>query len=119
VAEPERLAAFDLVDHSEPLCTGDDTGWEVDIPYPADVDVAVGGWNATLQGVMARARILPNRACIAQLFGSSGAYASSPPSVFVPRSASGASGGSGGHVRTFDVSVLSARTRYPLRCHPR
>jgi hypothetical protein len=113
------MANFDLVDRTEPLCTGDDTGWEVDVPYPAEVEVAVGGWSATLQGVMARARVMPNRACIDRLFGSSGAYASSPPGAFAPRLVAAPAGGGAGHPRTFDVSVLSARTRFPLRCHPR
>jgi len=119
LGEPERMANFDLVDRTEPLCTGDDTGWEVDVPYPAEVEVAVGGWSATLQGVMARARVMPNRACIDRLFGSSGAYASSPPGAFAPRLVAAPAGGGAGHPRTFDVSVLSARTRFPLRCHPR
>jgi len=119
LGEPERLANFDVVDRVEPFCTGDDSGWEVDVPYPAEVEVAVGGWSATLQAVMARARVLPNRACIDRISGSSGAYASSPSSALVARPTTPTSPATTGHVRTLDVSVLSARARFPLRCHPR
>ena len=124
LSEPERLASFESQpDRATPFCTGDDSGWEVDAPYPAEVELTVGGWTATLQGVMARARLLPNRACIDQLSGASGAYASSPPSVFASRLGAPSSGSNiaanVARVRTLDVSVLSARTRFPLRCHPR
>jgi hypothetical protein len=118
LGEPERLANFDVVDRVEPFCTGDDIGWEVDVPYPAEVEVAVGAWTATLQAVMARARVLPNRACIDRISGSSGAYASSPPSAFVARPAT-PTPATAAHVRTVDVSVLSSRARFPLRCRPR
>jgi len=119
LSEPERLASFDVVDRMEPFCTGDDSGWEVDVPYPVEVDVAIGGWTATLQAVMARARVLPNRACIDRISGSSGAYAASPPSAFVARPTTPTSPASAAHVRTLDVTVLSSRARFPLRCHPR
>jgi hypothetical protein len=117
--EPERLATFDAIDHAAALCTGDDAGWEVDLPYAADVEVALAGWSAPLQGVMARARILPNRACIARLSGSSGAYASSPPAALLSRGGLAPALAATGHTRTLDVSLLTARTRFPLRCHAR
>jgi hypothetical protein len=119
VGEPERLATFDAIDHADALCTGDDAGWEVDLPYGADVEISLTGWSAPLQGVMARARILPNRACVERLSGSSGAYASSPPTALSLRGVLAPAVAASGHTRTLDVSLLTARTRFPLRCHPR
>jgi hypothetical protein len=133
VGEPEKLTPADLSDRTAPLCTGDDAGWEVELPYPGEVEVHLGRqerqdgkptptsggpaeWHAVLQSPMGRMRVLPDRACVDRISGSAGAYASAAPAAFLSRSPEPSSGNAP-RVRTVDVSVLSARIRFPLRCH--
>jgi hypothetical protein len=61
---------------------------------------------------MARMRLSPERACVERVLGSADAYASSAPET--PSGALRvATNGAG---RSVDVSLLSARTRFLLRC---
>jgi hypothetical protein len=72
--DPEPLAPVDLSDRTVVACSGDDTGWEVQTPFPGVVDVraSAGGddWSARLQGPMARLRLTPTGACVDRVFGS-------------------------------------------------
>jgi hypothetical protein len=113
VGDPQPLAPIDLSDRTVSVCAGDDAGWQIDLPYPGAVRLHAGaGWSSSLQGVMARMRLSPERACVERVLGSADAYASSAPET--PSGAFRvATNGAG---RSVDVSLLSARTRFLLRC---
>jgi len=117
VGEPERLAPADFSDRTVSLCTGDDTGWELDAPYSADVRIHIGpAWETTLKSALARMRVTRDRACVKMAFGSVDAYgASAAEALWMPRRSAVPSA----NYRTIDVSVLSAKTRYALRCGKR
>ena len=117
--DPELLAPFDLSDRTVAACTGDDGGWEVEVSYPAAIDVHVrAGWSSRLQGAVARLRISRTGACLDRLFGSAASYG--------PRDMDGIWGGTGrpppertpedASARTFGLSVLVESSRVPLRC---
>ncbi len=118
--DPEMLAPFDLSDRTVAACTGDDGGWEVEVSYPAAIDVRVRtGWSSRLQGAVARLRISRTGACLDRLFGSTASYGRHDldtlwgvhgrptPERTSPEDAS---------ARTFGVSVLVENARVPLRC---
>jgi hypothetical protein len=114
LGDPEPLAPVDLSDRRVTACTGDDAGWSVDLPYPAVVRVqATPAIDAVMGAPLARLRVSREKACVERLMGSlegttpvaTGRGVTLP---LAPRRGSDA--------RTIDVSVLSARVRYPLRC---
>ena len=73
--DPEMLAPFDLSDRTVAACTGDDGGWEVELSYPASIDVRVrAGWSSRLQGAVARLRLSRTGACVDRVFGSAASY---------------------------------------------
>jgi hypothetical protein len=113
VGDPQPLAPVDLSDRAVSLCTGDDAGWQLELPYPGAVRLHMGaGWSSSLQGAMARMRLAPERACVERVLGSADAYASSAPET--PAGAMRVA--TGGPARSMEVSLLSARSRFLLRC---
>jgi hypothetical protein len=112
IATPEPLAPVDLSDRTVSLCTGDDAGWEVDLPYPGTVRLRIGaGWTATLEGPVARMRLSRQRACVERVLGAVDSYASAPAEAltkWIPRARE--------QVHMIDASIFAARTRYALRC---
>jgi hypothetical protein len=114
VGDPELLAPTDLSDRDVALCTGDDGGWVVDVPYPGAVRIhgAAGTEASSLQSVGARVRLTRDRACVERLVGATDA-----------RPDAGAPASSAGHgradARSLDVTVLVGRGRYALRCSKR
>jgi hypothetical protein len=111
VSDPEPLAPVDFSDREVSLCTGDDGGWTLDVPYPGAVHLHGGaGGEVSLESVLARVRLTRDRACFERLLGSSGG----PPDALTARSAD-----TRPYQRTIDVSVLSGRSRVPLRCAKR
>jgi hypothetical protein len=116
VATPEPLAPTDLSDRTISLCTGDDDGWVVDLPYPGTVRLHMStGWESSLDGSFARMRISHERACIERLLGSAADRPSSLPSSpsLAPQPRGRASATEG---RFIEASVLSGGLRYALRC---
>jgi hypothetical protein len=115
VGEPERLAPVDLSDRAVSICTGDDGGWVLDLPYPGSVRVAMGVWTSPVQASLARVRLSRDRACVERLAGVVDAAAATPPPALL-RPAGAAGSHFAASVRALDVSILSAHARYPIRC---
>ena len=118
LGDPEPLAPADLADRGVTLCNGEEPGWDVDLPFPGPVSLQLPPrWTSSLQSPLARMRLSLDRACALRLLGSVDAYASAAPEALARATLSSNRRSDG---RTLDVSVLSARTRYGLRCwlHP-
>ena len=116
VSEPERLAPVDLSDDGRAICTGDDAGWLVDLPYSGPVTVHVGpDWAASLQGAAARLRLSPTSACLERVSGSVARDAH--PVAHTVEVLTGTSTARL-DARTFDASVYTSAIRYGLRCRP-
>jgi hypothetical protein len=119
LAIPEPLAPVDLSDRTVSLCTGDDAGWGVILPYPGTVRLHIGPhWESTLETPLARMRLSHERACVERVLGAVPAFAPSTPAALRrsphpvdPRSHEGS--------RTIEVSVVSSSIRYGLRCATR
>jgi hypothetical protein len=110
VGEPEAIVASDLSSRAVTLCTGDDTGWRLAMPYPGSVDIEIGRESMTLRFPVARMRISRNGVCVESISGSWDDFASTEA-----RGLGTAHWPSGG-VRRIDVGVLSAGRRYSLVC---
>ena len=114
VGTPEPLAPADLSDRIVSICTGDDSGWELDLPYPGTVHLRVGPrWESTMQAPVARMRLSRERACLDRIvgtlsFGEGGPEELSGWGASAPRP--------GGTARRLDATVLATRARYTLRC---
>ncbi len=121
--ELESLGATDFADReSVGLCTGDEAGWVLDVPWSGAVRVQVGGSASSSSRAMrtayARMRLTHERACIESLSGaidsaaeglSRGGAARPPATPNSPQSDS----------KRIGVSAFVARFRYALRCSPR
>ncbi len=111
VSEPEPLAPADLANPATAFCTGDDSGWVIDLAYSGGIHVNVGSWTVSLQSPVARLRLSRSGACLERVTGSRGADAHaaemltrpSPPPAHMD-------------ARLVDASVYAASTRYALRC---
>jgi hypothetical protein len=122
VATPEPLAPIDLSDRTVSPCSGDDPGWEVDLPYPGTIRLHVGAnWESELQSTLVRMRLSHDRACIERALGAVEAYSDvAPEALTLTRGATAAAAPRGREAgRTIDVSIVSARRRYGLRCTAR
>jgi len=117
VGTPEPLAPVDLSDRSVGACTGDDTGWEVDVPYPGQVRLRVSGLpESSLQAAVARVVLSPDRACVERVRGALALADGSPPDALTKLSRS-RTPRSREIVRTVSTSVLVAHAqRFALRC---
>ncbi len=131
LGDPQPLAPIDLADRAAALCggeTGEDDGWEMDVPYPGAVTIRVGAGSTvslrtlSLQSVMARMKVSGDRACVEGVLGSADANASLPADALAW---TGAAGRTDPRVaahpgeRTINASVLFGRARYALRCTAR
>jgi hypothetical protein len=117
--DPEPLAPVDLSDRPVALCTGDDTGWQVELPYSGSVRVRVPpAFESSVQSTIVRVRLSRERACVERLLGSIDSGASSAPEALVAASPYRARSASQANEsgRTIDASIFSARMRYALRC---
>lgn len=116
VGDPEVLAPVNLSDRTVTLCTGDDGGWQVDLPYPGRVTLHTPSRGETLvQNPFARVRVSSQRVCFERLAGT---VPVPPPDVpwLQPRSPIVRGGATRSDVRTVDVGITSSRVRYSLRC---
>jgi hypothetical protein len=100
------------------VCTGEDAGWEVDVPFAGTVTLhPPGGKALAMQGPVTRLSLSREHACVQRVQGAIDPLASQPSDGLVrPVAAPGASPAFARDARTIDVSVLSARMRLPLRC---
>jgi hypothetical protein len=116
VATPEPLAPVDLSDRTVSLCTGDDAGWEVDLPYPGTMRLHIGPrWDSVLGAPLARMRVSHDRACVERVLGSVDGSTTAPSGALARATYRSAPGGRDGG-RAIEVSVFSARVRHALRC---
>jgi hypothetical protein len=109
-SEPTALVPLD--DHAVPACEGDETGWVLDWPYPASVEIRIGErWTASLSGVTARIRLSATRACIESVVGSADREAVTAPEALyrAPLSRSA-------RERELPAMVYSAKRHFHLRC---
>jgi hypothetical protein len=109
VGEPEPLAPLDFGGRPPPVCTGDDDGWQVELPYPGTVDLDLGpGAAQSVQGPLLALRISTTAACIERLAGLGSdekpATAGGNPTAHLPPG------------RSFDVSLASGKTYEAFRC---
>ncbi len=113
ISDPEPLAPTDLSDREVSFCTGDDTGWSVDVPYATGVRVhgAAAGVGVSLQSTFARLRLTRDHACIERVLGSTDASAEGLAAV--------AAAALRPDARTVDATVIAGHTRYSLRCSKR
>jgi hypothetical protein len=109
--EPEPLAPLDFAGHNLPACSGDDAGWQFDLPYAGMVEVQghVAG-ASPLQAPVVTLRVTRDHACVDRVVGFGTDEA--PP----PTAGDGGGGAARSTVRTIDVSILSAKARTALRC---
>ena len=115
VGDPEPLAPADLADRALTLCSGEEPGWDVDLPLMGAVHVQIAPrWSSGVQSPLARVRLSREHACALRLLGTVDAYAATAPDALARPVFPAAT--RRGDVRAIDASVLSARTRYGLRC---
>jgi hypothetical protein len=112
VGEPDPIAPVDLSDRRVTLCTGDDAGWRLAMPYPGSVEMTVGRTSTSLKAPVARMRISHNGACLESILGSWDEYASPQILQQSPRPRDLARG----PVRAIDAGVFSSGKRFPLLC---
>jgi hypothetical protein len=70
VGDPEMLAPVSLSDRPVAVCTGDDAGWELDVPYPGSVEVVGHTVHGPIRSTVVKLHLSPGRACVERLFGS-------------------------------------------------
>jgi hypothetical protein len=117
LGDPEPLAPAELADRAVTLCSGEEPGWDVDLPFMGAVLVQIPPrWASNLQSPLARVRLSREHACALRATGSVDAYAAAAPDALVHPLAPSARRGD---ARTLEVSVMSARTRFSLRCWAR
>jgi hypothetical protein len=115
-SDPEPLAPADLSDRPVSLCTGEDAGWVIDLPFPGTLRLHGLHLDGALAAPLARMRLTRERACLEHLLGSVDAMGALPREALTR--AAGQPYGRG-DTRTIDVCVTSARMRYLLRCSSR
>ncbi len=115
VGEPESLGYADLAGRTLGPCTDDQAGWTVDSALSASVKLRFSSGQGSVTNVFGRLRLSGDRACVERLAGTYGEQ--SPGSAQLSRE--GILGKSN-TVRSGEVlvTVMSAQTRYPLRCAP-
>jgi hypothetical protein len=113
LGEPEPLAPADLSDRPLTVCTGDDAGWVVDLPFSGPARVKIGPtWEAPTQNTVVRVRLARGRACIEHVFGAFQQYGGAVSDMLTksprlpPRP----------DMRTLSMSLFTSNMRYPLRC---
>jgi hypothetical protein len=120
--ELEPLGASDFADRDAvSLCTGDEAGWIVDVPWTGAVRMQIGGAATptsarTMRSAYARMRLTRDRACVEQLVGAIDSAAEGlarPGPVRPPASSPHAD------AKSIGVSAFVAHARYALRCGSR
>jgi hypothetical protein len=113
LGEPEPLAPADLSDRPLTLCSGDDSGWVVDLPFAGPVRMKIGPtWEAPTQNNVVRLRLARGRACVERVFGTFQQYGGAVSDMLTksPRLPARSD------ARTVEVSLFTSNMRYPLRC---
>ena len=108
LSDPEAMAP--LSDSLAAPCTGDDAGWQVDLPYPGTVRLQMGARGPLgLQTPYVRVRLGRTRSCVERVT----AVAEREPgaadllgAALTPRLAG----------RELDTDILASGTRFALRC---
>lgn len=128
VSEPERIGPPGILERSGRVCTDAEAGgWEFDAPYPGAIELSRDDpqWSASLQMATARLRVARDSSCVERILGSVDPYGSAPSAALVesrdgaaPRSVRMGPLGAATSP-SLQVSVFSARTRFPLRCWAR
>ena len=118
VGEPEPLAPADLSDRTVTVCAPEEPGWDVELPFAGTVLLQIPPrWASALQTPVARFRLTREKACALRVQGSVDAFAATVPDALIH--AAPTSAARRADPRSVEVSVLSARTRYALRCWAR
>jgi hypothetical protein len=109
IAAPEPLAPLDFGGGAADICTGDDDGWQLDLPYAGNVQIdLLPHATAELQSVLLTIRVSSSSACIEHMAGAWSddlpTVAAGPPTSHLPSG------------RFFDVDLASARDHVSFRC---
>ncbi|MDB4997236.1 MAG: hypothetical protein JWM74_4668, partial [Myxococcaceae bacterium] len=121
--ELEALGASDFADRDAvTLCTGDEAGWVVDVPWSGSVRMQIGGAvpgasARTMRSGYARMRLTKDRACVEQLAGAIDSAAEGLARLGAGRPST--ANPPHGEARSIAVSAFVARARYALRCGSR
>jgi hypothetical protein len=108
--EPELLAPLDFSGSTPSLCTGDDAGWQFDVPYAGTVELQTRVAAASpLQAPVVTFRVSRDHVCVERVLAFGGEEAA-------PTVGDGGGGPARSTARTIDVSILSAKARTALRC---
>jgi hypothetical protein len=112
-ADPVSLPSLDGSDRPIALCTGDDSGWELEMPFPGDVQVRVGDrWESSLRAALVRATLSRERACVGGVAG----WVDGPaPSAADPLRRAVGSADFNPAVPTIGANLYSARASGPER----
>jgi hypothetical protein len=118
MSDPMALTELESLDPTAPVCTGDELGWRLDLPYAGEVRVAVGDWQSTLLNPTARVILSAGRgrACIEGFAGGTGTDTSS--ALRALRLASPLGIVAKGPHQTVTGSVFCGRTQFAVRCSP-
>ena len=127
--EPVSIGPPGIIDRSGRICTGDeaaDVGWDLDLPFPGVIELSRDEhWHAPLQSAMVRLHVSRDASCIERILGSVDPYGAAPPLALtapshgVPRPRLAAGSEAAAAAAPVEVSVFSARMRFPLRCWER
>ncbi len=114
VGEPEPVRS--VTDRSPSICTMGDGSWEFDMAYPEPIDLGVGtSTTTTLPTPVVHVRASRDGVCVDRMAGASSAFASTVAPELTAAAGTPAPVGAAADV-SMDVSVVSARARYRLRC---
>jgi hypothetical protein len=114
--EPESLGYSDLADRSLDACTDDVLGWVLDTPLPSSsVRMRLPQGTGSLNGVLARVRLTPTRACIERVAGTYDGQ-SAERAAQLARPGAGARSSTPLRPGELLATAMSAQTRFPLKC---
>ncbi len=110
VSAPEALAPVDLTDPATALCTGDDPGWSLDLPYTSVARIQVAPtFKASLAPGLVRVHVSRAAACLERVGGSisSDSHSVEVLSTPVPTRTD---------TRGVEAGVMVSGIRHALRC---
>jgi hypothetical protein len=106
---PEALAPLDLGGRPPAACSGDEDGWEVEVPYAGAVELTIGpGSQLPVQTPTATLRLVGANACLERVAG----FASDEAATLTAGTPTGRPTGA----RVLEVALVSRSARMPFRC---
>ncbi len=122
MGEPVRLAPLEVSSHTlvASVCSGDDSGWELELPYWRPIEVYVGDESPlTLRGPTTRMRVSPEQGCLEDIAGAADAGAAFQDAIHSLGAPLLRSAPPGSARRGIETSVFFPGARLALRCRQR